>query len=168
VTSIGCIEIVKPITPMVNGVGPKIGTCSRPEPQRPATGIAKQMRMLAWWRRGRKRVRIAENRTGEALMSQLDTNRMRRDLRGIVDDVEQLAQSVAGNTGEQVDELKSRASRQLRNVGSRLAELEHGALDRTRAAGRHTRDYARSHPWVVVGCVAATVIAIAALGRARH
>lgn len=101
-------------------------------------------------------------------MRQLNTNRMRRDLRKIVDDVERTVQNMAGAGGEQFDELKLSTGRRLRKVSSQLAELEHGAIDRARAAGKHTRDYVHNHPWVVVGSLAALVIALGVLTRRRR
>ena len=54
------------------------------------------------------------------MQEQLDSNRLKQDLRNVVNDVEQILEDMSETAGEQVGELKSRAGRQLRDVSARL------------------------------------------------
>ncbi len=101
-------------------------------------------------------------------MKSLDTHRLRRDLRGIVQDVEDALESMADATEERAGDLKSHAGRRLHDVRARLAELEHEAADGARSAGRSVRNYVYAHPWIVIGGFVALMLVSGTLSRTRQ
>lgn len=101
-------------------------------------------------------------------MNSLNAEQLRRNLRGVVEDVEQALQSMTGATGEQAEELRWQAGRRLRQARDRLGEMEHRAADGMRAAGHYTQRYARQHPWLVLGGVAAVAVLLVALSGAKR
>lgn len=100
-------------------------------------------------------------------MNQLDPSRLSQTLRGVVNDVEQILQTMSEATGEQVGDLKSRTSRQLSDARDRLGAIERQTARQLRRAGRQTRGYVKGHPWQTLGGVAAVAIAVAMLSRRR-
>ena len=101
-------------------------------------------------------------------MNQLDPNRLSQTLRGVVDDVEHILQTMSDATGEQLDGLKSRTSRQLGDARYRLGQIERQTARQLRRASRQTTGYVKGHPWQTLGGVAAVAIAVALLSRRRH
>lgn len=99
---------------------------------------------------------------------QRTTQRLKRDLHNVVSDVERILQDMSDTAGEQTGELKSRASKQLLDVRTRLGEMEHATAAGLRAAGRHSRDYARRHPWALVGGAAAIALLVVMAARSRR
>ena len=59
-------------------------------------------------------------------------------------------------------QARAKAEESLNAVKARVAELQHGALAKTRAAGRATDNYVHAHPWpvVAVGAVAGLVLGV--------
>lgn len=101
-------------------------------------------------------------------MNQLDPNRLSQTLRGVVDDVEQILQTMSDATGELLGGLKSRTSRQLSDARYRLGEIERQTARQLRRASRRTTGYVKDHPWQTLGGVAAVAVAVALLSRRRH
>ena len=102
------------------------------------------------------------------MQEQLDSNRLKQDLRNVVNDVEKILDDMSETAGEQVGELKSRAGRQLRDVSARLGEVERNASVRMRAAGQRTQEYVQQHPWAVIGGASAMAFILGMLSRTRH
>lgn len=100
-------------------------------------------------------------------MRQTNTERLRNTLRTVVDDVEQVLQTMSENTGAQASSLRTRAGRQLHDARSRLSEAERLTSQQMRRAGRETQGYVKKHPWQAVGSVAAVAFALAMLSRRR-
>lgn len=99
-------------------------------------------------------------------MNQLNTDRLRNNLRAVVDNVEQALHHMSDATGEEVGELRSRAGRRLHDAHDRLGDMEHRAAARLRRAGRHTQTYAQDHPWQLLGGLTIAA-ALSLLARTR-
>jgi ElaB/YqjD/DUF883 family membrane-anchored ribosome-binding protein len=105
---------------------------------------------------------------GENPMNQSDTDRLRQDLRRVVDDVEQVLQSMAGATGEHANDLKSKASQRLHEARERLNQIENDAVVRVRAAGERTEDLVQHHPWIAIGGASAAAFLLGMWSMTRH
>lgn len=82
-------------------------------------------------------------------MNKREVNRLKADLRYVVDDIEHALQSAAGAAGDRAGVLKTRAA------------------DRTRAVAHRGNAYVHDNPWVLVGVAAAAAFAIGWLAHRR-
>jgi len=88
------------------------------------------------------------------------TDKVMADLRVLTADMEELLKATAGQTGQQVAQVRARAEESLAAVKARAAGLQQAALAKTRVAGRAADDYVHANPWQVmaVGAVAGPVL----------
>ena len=84
-------------------------------------------------------------------MDRPSTDKLVRDMHAVVNDAEDLLKATAGQTGEQIDQVRARAASSLRAARQRLD-----------AAGRTVNRQMHDNPWTAVG-VAAAVGAILGL-----
>lgn len=82
------------------------------------------------------------------------TEKLLVDLRILAADMEQLLKATAGQTGEQVAQVRARAEASLNAVTARVADLQNAAAASTRAAGRATDAYVRANPWQMMSLCA--------------
>lgn len=101
-------------------------------------------------------------------MKQLDTNHISRNLRAVVNDVEELLHAMSDATSDRADDLRSRAGRKLHEARDRIAAMEAQSSRQLRRAGRQTQDYVSDHPWKTLGSLAALTVALVMLTRRRH
>lgn len=101
-------------------------------------------------------------------MKQLDSQRLNQTLRRVVNDVEQLLQTMAEATGERVGDFRTRTGRQLSDARDRLGAMERQTSRQLRHASRETRSYVKGHPWQALAGVAAVAVAVALVSRRRH
>jgi len=90
-------------------------------------------------------------------------NKVMADLRVLAADMEQLLKATAGQTGQQVAQVRAKAEESLATVKARVADLQHEALARTRRVGRATADYVHANPWqaMAIGAVAGLALGFA-------
>ncbi len=88
------------------------------------------------------------------------TDKVMADLRVLAADMEQLLKATAGQTGQQVAQVRARAEESLAAVKARVAEVQHVALAKTRVVGRAADDYVHANPWQVmaIGAVAGLML----------
>lgn len=100
-------------------------------------------------------------------MNQLNTDRLRNNLRAVVDNVEQALHHMSDATGEEVGELRTRAGRRLHDAHDRFGDMEHRGAARLRRAGRRTQAYVHDHPWQLVGGLTIAAAALSLWARTR-
>jgi ElaB/YqjD/DUF883 family membrane-anchored ribosome-binding protein len=84
-------------------------------------------------------------------MNAITREQLAGDVRQVLDDVQALLSQAAESSGQQAQELRSRAAERLKGAQARLGELQHGAIERSRAAMHATDDWVHMHPWGAVG-----------------
>jgi ElaB/YqjD/DUF883 family membrane-anchored ribosome-binding protein len=84
-------------------------------------------------------------------MDTVNRERLAGDARQVLDDVQALLSQAAESSGQQAQELRSRAAEQLKRAQARLGELQQGTVERSRAAVHATDDWVHMHPWGAVG-----------------
>ena len=91
------------------------------------------------------------------------TDKVMADLRVLATDMEELLKATAGQTGQQVAQVRAKAEESLASVKARVADLQHEALAKTRVVGRAADDYVHANPWRVlaIGAVAGLVLGFA-------
>lgn len=78
-----------------------------------------------------------------------------RDFRSVISDTEELLKATASQTGEKVAAVRARIEENLAATKKRIADLEEGLIERTKAAARATDELVHEHPWQAVGIAAA-------------
>jgi ElaB/YqjD/DUF883 family membrane-anchored ribosome-binding protein len=78
-----------------------------------------------------------------------------KDFRSVIADTEDLLKATASQTGEKVAAVRARLEDNLVATKQRLADLEEGLIERTKAAARATDELVHEHPWQSVGIAAA-------------
>jgi len=84
-------------------------------------------------------------------MDNVNREQLAGDVRQVLDDVQALLAQAAETGGQQAQELRSRAAELLKRAQGRLGELQHGVVERSRAAMHATDDWVHMHPWGAVG-----------------
>ena len=102
------------------------------------------------------------------MRQQLDTTRLKEELRNVVAEVEHILAEVPDATPGPVAELKARASRRLNDARARLDDLEIRSAELVRGAGQQAQGYVRQHPWAVIGGASAVAFVLGMLSRTRH
>jgi ElaB/YqjD/DUF883 family membrane-anchored ribosome-binding protein len=93
-------------------------------------------------------------KTGAALASELDE---------LIESASALLESLHEQRGEAVDNLRSRATRNIDNARRRLAALKPQVQDGATKAARAAAGYARRNPWSAVAVGALIVASVGAL-----
>jgi ElaB/YqjD/DUF883 family membrane-anchored ribosome-binding protein len=84
-------------------------------------------------------------------MTNVSREQLASDARQVLDDVQALLAQAAESSGQQAQDLRSRAAGQLKQAQARLGELQHATAERSRAAMHATDDWVHLHPWGAVG-----------------
>jgi ElaB/YqjD/DUF883 family membrane-anchored ribosome-binding protein len=79
------------------------------------------------------------------------------DVHKAISGAEDMLAQAASATGEKAAELRGRALEQLKAVREKLADAQHTALEKGKAAAHATDDYVHDHPW-------RSILAAASLG----
>ena len=95
-----------------------------------------------------------------AAADRVTSDKVMADLRVLAADMEQLLKATAGQTGQQVAQVRAKAEESLAAVKARVADLQHVALAKTRVVGRAADDYVHANPWQVmaIGALAGLVL----------
>ena len=100
-------------------------------------------------------------------MSESSVDRLMDDVRQVIGEVEDLLRATAGQAGEKVDEVRSRAEHTLRSARSRLDDLQDDALARARHAAGEADRYVRDNPWQSIGIAAGLAFLVGVLVSRR-
>jgi len=85
------------------------------------------------------------------------------DFKVVVADAEELLKATAGQAGDKVAELRSKAQANLAIAKASLADAQAALLEKAKAAGRATDDYVQENPWRAVGIAAGVGLVIGLL-----
>lgn len=100
-------------------------------------------------------------------MEQVTTDKLLRDLKLVVEDAEALLAATAGQTGEKIEQLRTRAKESLAAARERLKEAGTEIGTRAKAAAKSTDDYVHENPWTAVGIAAAIGFLVGSLSSRR-
>lgn len=76
------------------------------------------------------------------------------DLQTVIRDAEGLLKATAAQTGEKIQEVRTRAEESVRKAKERLAGVEEEALKRAKVLAGDADEYVRGNPWQAVGVAA--------------
>lgn len=101
------------------------------------------------------------------MSEQATLNRLREDLHAVAKDVETLLKATAAESGEKIQEARSRAAESLRQAKARLQESEEGVMKTARETVDKATTYVKENPWQSLGIVAAVGVIVGMLLRRR-
>jgi ElaB/YqjD/DUF883 family membrane-anchored ribosome-binding protein len=87
--------------------------------------------------------------------TQIAKERLISDFKTMVVDTEELLKATASHTGERVGAARAKVEEGLAVTKQRLADLEQGVVDRTKAMAQATDHLVHEHPWQAAGVAAA-------------
>ena len=97
------------------------------------------------------------------MAEQVSASQLIDDLTNVIRDAESLLRATAAQTGDKVQEIRSRAEETVRNAKARLADVEQQALERARAFAGDADQYVRGNPWQAVAIAAGAGVLIGLL-----
>lgn len=83
------------------------------------------------------------------------TDKLIQDVKAVIADTEELLKATAGQTGEQIAAVRAKLVARINASRQHLADLEHGAVEKAKAAAEATDKLVREHPWPAMGVAAA-------------
>ena len=101
------------------------------------------------------------------MAEQVSASQLIDDLTAVIRDAESLLRATAAQTGDKVEEIRSRAEETVRNAKARLADIEQQALERARAFAGDADEYVRGNPWQAVAIAAGAGLLIGLLMSRR-
>jgi ElaB/YqjD/DUF883 family membrane-anchored ribosome-binding protein len=101
------------------------------------------------------------------MAEQVSASQLIDDLTNVIRDAESLLRATAAQTGEKVQEIRSRAEETVRNAKARLADVEEQALARARVFAGDADEYVRGNPWQAVAIAAGAGLLIGLLMSRR-
>jgi len=88
-----------------------------------------------------------------------------RDFNLVVSDTEELLKSAALASGDKAAAWRGQVEQNLKAAKEKLVQLEHEAVEKTKAAARATDTYVHENPWQAIGITAGvSVLAGLAIG----
>jgi ElaB/YqjD/DUF883 family membrane-anchored ribosome-binding protein len=88
------------------------------------------------------------------MTAEVNTDKLFQDLQSVVHDAEALLMATAGQAGDKVQEVRSRAEETIRKARASLNSMEDSALRRAKELAGQADDYVRENPWQAVGVAA--------------
>ena len=85
------------------------------------------------------------------------------DLNVVVADTEALLKATAGQGGEALAAVRTKAEASLGIAKAKLSEAQTALMGRTRAAAKATDEYVHMHPWQAIGAGAAVGLLVGLL-----
>ncbi len=86
---------------------------------------------------------------------QIAKDRLITDFKSMVVDTEELLKATAGQTGERIGAARAKVEEDLALTKERLAGLEQGLVEKTKAMAQATDHLVHERPWQTAGVAAA-------------
>lgn len=96
-------------------------------------------------------------------MEQVTSDRLMQDMRAVVVDAEDLLKATAGQTGERIEKIRTRAEESLRSARVRLQQAGDSVKAGARDAALNVNDQVHKNPWTAVGVAAGVGLAVGLL-----
>ena len=96
-------------------------------------------------------------------MTDRQRERLAEDLRNVIHDAEELLKLTAQDAGDEAAALRDRVRSRLLDAKDSLLQLQEGAVERAKEAGRTADDYVHDHPWQAIGIAGAVGVVVGLL-----
>ena len=89
------------------------------------------------------------------------------EFKSVIADAEALIKATAGQGGDKVDQVRSKAEASLASAKDKLEDLHEDLIEKGREAVKATDDYVQENPWKAVGIAAGLGLVIGLLVSRR-
>ncbi len=76
-----------------------------------------------------------------------NSDRLVQDIKSVVADAEAILRATAGQTGEEVAELRATMTARLADAKARLVAVEEAVVEKAKLAAKATDEYVHENPW---------------------
>lgn len=83
-----------------------------------------------------------------------------QDFNAVVAETEQLLKDAASAGGDKANAIRGDIEVKLRSAREKLTELEHAAVEKTKAAAQATDTYVHEKPWQAIGITAGVSVLV--------
>ncbi|MFA5171411.1 MAG: DUF883 family protein [Sulfuriferula sp.] len=99
----------------------------------------------------------------DALSEQVSKQQLIADFKVVIEDAEALLKATAGQGGEKLTEIRTKAEESLKIAKARMMEAQEALVARTKAAAKATDAYVHENPWKAIGAAAGVGVVIGLL-----
>ncbi len=92
-----------------------------------------------------------------------DTDALRDELKSLADTLEEVLSNSGDKSKEELDKLRSKAQRALKDSRQRLGETSDAIARQTREAAARADEYVHDNPWTGIGIGAAVGVVLGVL-----
>ncbi len=85
-------------------------------------------------------------------------DKLSADLRGLVQDTEDLIKATAGQAGEKLQAARSKVESNLNSAKSRIEDFEQFAMEKGKEAAEQVDSYVHENPWPIIGATAGVAL----------
>ena len=86
--------------------------------------------------------------------TEVTREKLLQDFNLVIAETEELLKSAAAAGGDKAATWRANVEQNLKLAKERMVELEHAAIERSKAAARATDTYVHENPWQVIGITA--------------
>lgn len=79
--------------------------------------------------------------------SNANSEKLVQDIKSVVADAEAILRATAGQTGEEVAELRASMTAKLADAKARLVAVEEAVVEKAKQAAKATDEYVHDNPW---------------------
>lgn len=87
-------------------------------------------------------------------MTDVTKDKLISDLKLVIADSEELLRATAGQAGDKVAEIRTKATDRIANLKAQLLDAEAAMVEKAKQVGRVTDDYVHDNPWRSIGVAA--------------
>lgn len=87
-------------------------------------------------------------------MTDVTKDKLISDLKLVIADSEELLRATAGQAGDKMAEIRTKATDRITNLKARLLDAEAAMMEKAKQVGRVTDDYVHDNPWRSIGVAA--------------
>ena len=97
------------------------------------------------------------------MAEKISADQLLDNLNAVIRDAESLLKATAAQTGDKIQEARTRAEESVRLAKARLADVEDEALKRAQALAEDADEYVRGNPWQAVAIAAGVALVLGLL-----
>jgi ElaB/YqjD/DUF883 family membrane-anchored ribosome-binding protein len=90
----------------------------------------------------------------EKIMTDVTKDKLISDLKLVIADSEELLRATAGQAGDKVAEIRTKAADRIASLKTQLSNAEAAVVEKAKQVGRATDDYVHDNPWRSIGVAA--------------
>ena len=94
-------------------------------------------------------------------------DRLTEDMKAVIHDMEELLKATAGQTGDKISAVRTRAEENLHEMRRKLHEMESNVVQQAKTAARATDHYVHENPWQAIAITAGVAFLLGMLTSRR-